>query len=113
MTTDERALRFYNLAWSVLQTNGRLMVFGSTKILVFRRGPLTIRYWPKQDLLDVWRRSKVRTVERCEDDPDVVHYTPGNWEDELETAAKVSAEMRKAPMSNVNNSDGRSRKTLA
>ena len=78
-----------------------IVVAISTKILVFRRGTLTIRYWPKQGLLDVWRRSKVLTVERCEDDPNVVHYTAGNWEDELEATAKVSAEMRKASTPNV------------
>jgi hypothetical protein len=101
MTKDERALRFYSLAWSVLRTNGRLMVFGSTQILVWRRGPLTIRYWPEQRLLDVWHGSKVLAVERLNDDPDVVHYTPGNWERELEAAAKLSAEVRKGQPPNI------------
>ena len=86
MTKDERALHFYTLAWSVLRTHGRSVVFGSTKIVVYRRGPLTIRYWPKQRLLDVWHGSKVLAVERWRDEPDVVHYRPGDWERELDVA---------------------------
>ena len=110
MKKDERALRFYSLAWSVLRTYGRSFVFGSTKILVYRREPLTIRYWPKQRLLDVWHGSKVLAVERWKEFPDVLHYAPGNWERELEAAARLSANF-----SNISGEygDGRTRKTLA
>ena len=101
MTKDERPLRFYSLAWSVLRANGRSFVFGSTKILVYRRGPLTIRYRPKHRLLDVWHGRKVLAVERWKDDPDIVHYRSGNWERELEAAAKLSANLRNAPPSTI------------
>ena len=97
MAKDERALRFYSLAWSVLRTNGRSFVFGSTKILVFRNGRLTIRYWPKQRLLDVWHGGKVLAVERWKEFPDVLQYAPGKWERELEAAAKLSANLQNAP----------------
>ena len=97
MAKDERALRFYSLAWSVLRTNGRSFVFGSTKIVVCRNGRLTIRYWPKQRLLDIWHGGKVLAVERWKEFPNVLQYAPGNWERELEAAAKLSENLRSAP----------------
>jgi len=96
---DERALHLHALALSVLRSTGTSVAVGFAIVTVYRRGALTMRYWPKQGQLEVWYGSKVLAVERWKHDPDVVHYRPGNWEQELEVAAGLAANVRNAPPS--------------
>jgi hypothetical protein len=87
MTKDERALRLHALALSVLRSTGTSIAVGLATVTVYRRGALTMRYWPKQGLLDVWHGKKVLMIERSEGKPHVAHYEPGIWEQELEAEA--------------------------
>jgi hypothetical protein len=84
---DERARRLRDLAVSVLRSKGTSIAVGFATVCVYRRGALTMRYWPKQGLLDVWYGNKVLVVERREGKPHVAHYEPGIWERELEAEA--------------------------
>jgi len=87
MTKDERALRLHALALSVLRSTGTSVTVGFATVAVYRRGALTMRYWPKQGLLDVWHGRKVLVIERREGKSHVVHYEPGIWERDLEAEA--------------------------
>ena len=84
---DERARRLRDLAVALMRLKGTSFAVGLATVTVYRRGALTMRYWPKQGQLEVWYGSKVFEVERREGKPHVVHYEPGIWERELEAEA--------------------------
>ena len=83
----ERALKMHDLALSVVRAKGRPVVDGPDTVHEFRRGLLTIRYWPGRRSLDVVYVRKVLSVERWLGDLNVIHYGPGHWIE----AAKVAA----------------------
>ena len=86
-TNDIHALELYELALSLVEAKG--VVSGST-LLEYRAGNLTIHYLPTTGHLEVWYLRKVLTINRVRRTLKVTHYTPGEWEDELEGAAKKS-----------------------
>jgi hypothetical protein len=86
-TNDIRALELYQLALSLVETKGT-PVSGST-LVECRAGNLTIHYSAKTGHLEVWYLRKVLTVNRLPRSLKVTHYTPGEWEDELEAAART------------------------
>jgi hypothetical protein len=81
-TNDVRALELYELALSLVEAKGT-PVSGST-LVECRAGNLTIHYSAKTGHLEVWHLRKVLTVNRLPRSLKVSHYTPGEWEDELE-----------------------------
>jgi hypothetical protein len=87
----ERALKMHDLALSVMREKGTPIPVGPIPIMEYRRGLLAVRYWPKQGRLDVWHGSKVLSVERWGSKPQIIRYTPGDWERHLINAAKVAA----------------------
>ena len=82
---DERARRLRDLAVALMRSKGTSVAVGLATVSVYRRGALTMRYWPKQGQLEVWFGNKVLVIERREGKPHVAHYEPGIWERELET----------------------------
>ena len=48
-----------------------------------------ITWLPSSGHLDVWHRRKVLTVNFQKGSPHVTHYIPGDWEEELEVAARL------------------------
>ena len=80
---DDRVRHLRDLAVALTRCKGTSFADGLATVTVYRDGPLTIRYWPKQGLLDVWYGKKVLVIERREGKPHVVHYEPGIWEQEL------------------------------
>ena len=84
-TNDIRALELYELALSLVEAQG-VLVSGST-LKDYRAGNLTIHYLQKTGHLEVWHLRKVLTVNRLPRSLKVSHYTPGEWEQELEAAA--------------------------
>ncbi len=91
MTDEKRAIELHDLALSVVRAEGRPVLDGSGPVHEFRRGLLTIRYWPVQRSLDVVCVRKVLTVERWLGGLHVMLYSPGIWEQQLERAATVAA----------------------
>ena len=84
---DDRVRHLRDLAVALTRCKGTSFADGLATVTVCRDGPLTIRYWPKQGLLDVWYGKKVLVIERREGKPHVVHYEPGIWEQELAAQA--------------------------
>ena len=87
MTDEKRAIELHDLALSVVRAHGKPVVDGPATVHEFRRGLLLIRYWPVQRALDVMWLRKVLTVERWLGDLQVIHYSPGIWEQQLHLAA--------------------------
>ena len=85
-TDDIRALGLCELALSVIEAKG-VLVPGST-LKEYRAGNLTIHYVPKAGHLEVWYLRKVLAGNRLRKGLKVTHYTPGDWEQELELAAR-------------------------
>jgi len=81
----------HDLALSIVRAEGTPVADGSTIVHEYRRGLLTIRYWPAQRSLDVVCIRKVLTVERWLGGLHVTLYSPGSWEQQLERAATVAA----------------------
>lgn len=84
MTRDERALRLHALALALLRSSGTSIALRSAHVTVYRRGALTMRYWPTQGLLDVWHGEKVLVIERRDGKLLVAYYKAGIWERDLE-----------------------------
>jgi hypothetical protein len=87
MTDEKRAIELHDLALSVVRAQGTPVVDGPVTVHEFRCGLLLIRYWPVQRALDVLWLRKVLTVERWLGDLQVIHYSPGIWEQQLHLAA--------------------------
>ncbi len=85
-TNDIRALGLCELALSVIEAKG-VLVPGST-LREYRAGNLTIHFVPKAGHLEVWYLRKVLSANRSRRGLKVIHYTPGEWEQELEVAAR-------------------------
>jgi hypothetical protein len=91
MTRTERASKMYDLALSVVRSKGVTRLEGSTSLLEYRYGLLTIQYRSGHGCLKVWFVRKVLSVERFAGKPLLMHYMPGHWERHLIEAAKVAA----------------------
>ena len=87
MIDEARALRRYGQALSLVEAKGSLVTVGVTTFKEWRTTSLTIRFMPTQGRLDIWDRRKVLTVDRLRGGLQVITYTRGDWEDELEEAA--------------------------
>ncbi len=89
VTDDARALELYQLAQSVAEAKGRLVTVGLMTYSEYRQEPLSIRYFPSTDHLEVWHGRKMLNVNREHGQLKVRHYVPGEWEAELNEAAKL------------------------
>ena len=87
----ERALKMHDLALSVVRSKGVPRLDGSTTVLEYRYGLLTIHYRSGVGALDVWCVHKVLVVDRFAGKPQLIRYVPGAWERVLLQAAKVAA----------------------
>jgi hypothetical protein len=85
---DARALELYRLALSVVEANGRSVAVGLSAYKEYRGGDLSIIYFPRSSHLDVWHRRKVLTINRRAGSLRVIHYNRGEWEEELQQAAR-------------------------
>ena len=74
-----------------MRAKGVTRLEGSTSVLEYRYGLLTIQYRSGVGCLDVWCVQKVLSVERFAGKPQLIRYVPGIWENELAAAAKVAA----------------------
>ena len=81
---DKRARRLRDVAMSLMRSKGISFAVGLATVTVYRRGALTLRYWPSKSQLEVWYGNKVLVTERREGVSQVVLYEPGIWERELE-----------------------------
>jgi hypothetical protein len=89
--TQEHALKMHDLALSVVRSKGATRLEGSTTLLEYRYGLLTIQYRSGMGHLDVWCVEKVLVVERFAGKPQIIRYVPGAWERVLMQVAKVAA----------------------
>lgn len=89
--TSERALKMHDLALSVVRSKGVTKLEGSTSLLAYRYGLLTIEYRSEHGQLDVWFLQRVLSVERFGGTPQIIRYLPGDWERHLIEATKVAA----------------------
>jgi hypothetical protein len=91
MSDTERAIWLHDLALLVVRSKGVPRLDGGTTVLDYRYGMLTIQYRTGLGQLDVWFTRKVLSVERFAGQPQLLHYTPGHWEQHLIGVAKVAA----------------------
>jgi hypothetical protein len=95
MTSDnianERALKLYEVALSLLRLKGTVKLDGLASGLEYRGRLLNIEWRPDQGQLDIWSGRRVLSVERFCGKPQVIHYLPGRWELHLIEAVKVAA----------------------
>jgi hypothetical protein len=84
---EKRALELYELALSVVEGKGVIVTVGLMTYREYRAATLTIIYLPTSGHLDVWYRRKVLTINLRDETLKVDHYSPGDWEEELEEAA--------------------------
>ena len=88
----ERALKMHDLALSVVRSKGVTRLEGSTTVLEYRYGLLTIHYRSGVGALDVWCVHKVLVVDSFAGKAQLIRYVPGAWERTLvQAAAKVAA----------------------
>jgi hypothetical protein len=87
----ERALKMHDLALSVVRAKGVTVLAGSTTVLEYKYGGLLIQYRSGKGELDVWFEQLVLSVERFAWKPQIIRYTPGDWERHLIEVAKVAA----------------------
>jgi len=86
----ERALKMHDLALSVVRSKGVPRLDGSTTVLEYRYGLLTIH--SGVGALDVWCVHKVLVVDRFAGKPQLIRYVPGAWERVLlQAATRVAA----------------------
>jgi hypothetical protein len=87
---EDRAMRLYRVALSLIETKGSFISVGLTQLKEFRSGTLTIHHMPSTGHLHVWYGRKVLVINRRDGKPHVSHYVPGeDWEEVLEAAAKA------------------------
>jgi hypothetical protein len=87
----EHAIKLHDLALSVVRSKGVTKLEGSSTVLEYRYGRLLIQYRSGKGELDVWFERRVLSVERFAWKPQIIRYTPGDWERHLLEAAKVAA----------------------
>jgi hypothetical protein len=88
MTKDVRALELYQMARSVVDSQGRFVSVGLLTFKEYRLDDLSIRYWPSTDHLEIWHKRKALVVNRAYGQLAVRHYVPGEWEEVLEDVAE-------------------------
>ena len=81
----------HDLALSVVRSTGVTKYEGSSTLLEYRYGLLTVQYRSGRGQLDVWFIRGVLSVGRFAGKPRVIRYIPGHWERHLMDAAKVAA----------------------
>lgn len=95
MTSDdianERALKLYEVALSLLRVKGTVKLDGLASGLEYRGTLLNIEWRPDQGQLDIWSGHRVLSVERFGGKPQVIRYIPGEWEQHLINVAKIAA----------------------
>ena len=91
MTDEKRAIELHDLALSVVRSKGVTRLEGSTTVLEYRYGLLLVQYRSGTGELDVWFERRVLSVERYAWKPQIMRYTPGDWERHLISVAKVPA----------------------
>ena len=87
----DRALKLHDLALSVVRAKGTPRLDGSGTILEYRYGHLSVQYRQGEGRLDVWFIRRVLSIQRFAGKPELMHYTPGDWEGHLIEAARVAA----------------------
>src|SRR5436853_6612382 len=87
--TTERALKMHDLALSVVRSKGVPRLDGSTAVLAYRYGLLTIHYRSGVGALDVWCVHKVLGVDRFAGTPQLIRYVPEHLERGLMKAART------------------------
>jgi hypothetical protein len=85
---DARALELYRMALALVEGKGRSVAVGLLAYKEYRGGDLSIIYLPGSSHLDVWHRRKVLTINRRAGSLRVIHYNRGEWEEELQEAAR-------------------------
>jgi hypothetical protein len=75
----------YELALSLVEAKG--VAPPSSTLKEYRAGNLTIHYLPKTGHLEVWYLRKVLVINRIRGTLKVLHYAPGEWQDELKAAS--------------------------
>ena len=75
----------YEFALSLVEAKG-VATPGST-LKEYRAGNLTIHYLPRTGHLEVWYLRKVLVINRIRGTLKVMHYNPGEWQDELKAAS--------------------------
>jgi len=88
---QERALKLHNLALSVVRAKGTARLESSGTILEYHYGHLNVQYRQGVGRLDVWFIRRVLSVPRFDGKPELMHYTPGDWEGHLIEVARVAA----------------------
>ena len=78
-------------ALSVVRSKGVPRLDGSTTVLEYRYGLLSIHYRPDVGALDVWCVHKMLVVDRFAGKPQLIRYVPGHCERVLMDAAKAAA----------------------
>ena len=95
--TSERALKMHDLALSVVRSKGVTKLEGSTSLLAYRYGLLTIEYRSEHGQLDVWFLQRVLSVERFEGhaaDHSLPAWRLGASSDRGDEGGRVSDEKR-------------------
>jgi hypothetical protein len=87
---NARALELYRMALSLVEAKGRSVTVGLSAYKEYRGGDLSIIYLPRSSHLDVWHRRKVLTINRRAGALRVIHYNRGEWEEELQEAARFA-----------------------
>src|ERR1700681_539573 len=80
----------HDLALSVVLSKGMPRLDGSTTVLEYRYGLLTIHYRSGVGALDVWCVQKGLVVDRFAGRPQLIRYVPGHWERMLMDAPKLT-----------------------
>ncbi len=83
----ERALKLHDLALSVVRAKGIPRLESSGTVLEYHYGHLNVQYRQGLGRLDVWFIRRVLSAGK----PQLMHYTPGEWERHLFEAARVAA----------------------
>jgi hypothetical protein len=80
VTEDARALELYQLAQSVVDAKGRIVVVGLMAYKEYRGRGIAICNWPSTGHREVWQKHKVLVVNREHGDLNVRRYVSGKWE---------------------------------
>ena len=88
---QERALKLHDLALSVVRAKGTARLESPGTVLEYHYGHLNVQYRQGVGRLDVWFIRRVLSIQRFAGKPELMHYTPGDWEGHLIEVAKVAA----------------------
>ena len=79
----EHAIKLHDLALSVVRSKGVTKLDGSTTVLEYRYGRLLIQYRSGKGELDVWFEPSSAIGRTFAGKPQIMRYTPGDWERHL------------------------------